>query len=149
MKCPKCQHNASKVIDSRPIDEGKVIRRRRSCSNCDFRYTTFESIETETLFVIKKSGERELFDRKKILQGILRSSPKHNLSTTVIEQVVDNVEAKVNNRDRKEIETAEIGQLVLEELKLIDEMAYIRFASVYNDFQNIDEFIAAIQQMNQ
>lgn len=149
MRCPKCHHKVSKVVDSRPIDDGAAIRRRRECVNCGFRFTTFEHIETETMFVVKRSGERELFDREKILAGILRSSPKRNLSREVINQVVDRVEAKVSSREKSEIETKEIGRLVLAELKNIDEMAYIRFASVYNDFQTIDEFIAAVKDIDQ
>lgn len=148
MKCPKCQHNVSKVVDSRPVENGKAIRRRRECSNCGFRFTTFERIEAETIFVVKRSGERELFDRDKILSGILRSSPKQSLSTETINHVVDNVEMIVNSRDQKEITSEAIGQMVLSELKKIDEVAYIRFASVYNNFQSIDEFIAAVQTMN-
>lgn len=149
MKCPRCHQNESKVIDSRPVDNGQSTRRRRECSNCGFRFTTFEHIEVGTIFVVKRSGEREVFNRDKVLSGILRSSPKQSLATEKIDQVVDNVEFMVNNRDQKEITSEEIGQMVMKELKKIDEVAYIRFASVYNDFQSIDEFIAAVQKMNQ
>ncbi len=147
MKCPYCKSTESKVTDSRATDDGNSIRRRRECLGCGRRFTTYEVVEEVPIMVIKASGRHEMFDRGKLLNGILRSCNKRDIPMTVLENVVKNVEDAIRNRTRQEITSAEIGDLVLQELKVIDEVAYIRFASVYRNFSDIDAFMTLLEDL--
>lgn len=140
MHCLKCGSEESKVVDSRSIEEGNSIRRRRECLNCKFRFTTYEKIEYTPIIVIKKNGDRQQFDREKIINGMLRACEKRPVSIEVIEKAVDEIEMEINNSLDKEIEASKIGDLVITKLKAIDEIAYVRFASVYRQFKDINEF---------
>ena len=138
MKCPFCGFADSKVIDSRPTDDGEKIRRRRECIGCQKRFTTFEAIETIPLYVVKKDSTREQFSRDKILAGLMRACEKRPVSLESMEKIVDNVESTVANSLEKEITTVYIGELVMEQLKQLDEVAYVRFASVHRQFKDIN-----------
>ncbi len=138
MKCPFCGYAESKVIDSRPTDDGIKIRRRRECISCQKRFTTFEAIETIPLFVIKKDNTREQFSREKILAGLMRACEKRPVSVESMEKIVDDIEANIANSLQKEITTAFIGDLVMEHLKKLDDVAYVRFASVHRQFKDIN-----------
>lgn len=140
MHCIKCGCEESKVVDSRSIEEGNSIRRRRECLNCKYRFTTYEKIEYTPIIVIKKNGVRQQFDRQKIINGIVRSCEKRPVSMEVIEEMVDQIEMELHNSLEKEIESSKIGEMVIEKLKGIDEIAYVRFASVYRQFKDINEF---------
>ncbi len=141
MRCPYCQHTDTKVTDSRTTDEGNSIRRRRECINCGRRFTTYEIIEEVPLMVAKKNGRREL------LNGLLRSCDKRTVPMSVMEEVVNNVERDIRNEVNQEISTDRIGELVLQQLKDIDQVAYVRFASVYRKFDNIDSFMAELKAL--
>lgn len=147
MLCPKCQNNGSRVIDSRPTDDGKAIRRRRECEECGFRFTTFERIEVIPLLVVKKNGDREEFNREKVLRGLVRSAEKRPVSMEQMEQIVDRVENKVRESGENEISTNLIGEYVMEELVNLDEIAYIRFASVYRQFKDMSVFLKEMQEI--
>lgn len=141
MKCPFCGHAEDKVNDSRQIDDGETIRRRRECLNCKQRFTTYERVEKINLFVIKQDGSRQQFDREKLIQGILKSCAKRPVTLEQIESIVNQIENQNSNLLRKEITSTEIGEQVMAQLKNIDEVAYIRFASVYKDFDDLQSFI--------
>ena len=143
MRCPYCQHTDTKVTDSRTTDEGNSIRRRRECINCGRRFTTYEIIEEVPLMVLKKNGRRELFDRGKLLNGLLRSCDKSTVPMSVMEQVVNDIRNEIN----QEVTTDRIGELVLQQLKDIDQVAYVRFASVYRKFDNIDSFMEELKAL--
>ena len=147
MRCPYCQHTDTKVTDSRTTDEGNSIRRRRECINCGRRFTTYEIIEEVPLMVMKKNGRRELFDRGKLLNGLLRSCDKRTVPMYVMEQVVNDVERDIRNEINQEVTTDRIGELVLQQLKDIDQVAYVRFASVYRKFDNIDSFMEELKAL--
>ena len=147
MRCPYCQHTDTKVTDSRTTDEGNSIRRRRECINCGRRFTTYEIIEEVPLMVLKKNGRRELFDRGKLLNGLLRSGDKRTVPMSVMEQVVNDVERDIRNEINQEVTTDRIGELVLQQLKDIDQVAYVRFASVYRKFDNIDSFMEELKAL--
>lgn len=147
MRCPRCNHKDSKVVDSRSTQDGKAIRRRRECENCGFRFTTFERIEIAPLLVIKKNGDREEFKRDKILRGIVRSAEKRPVTMEQMEQVVDKVEMKIRNSGENEVSTNLIGEYVMEELVDLDEIAYIRFASVYRQFKDMSVFLKELQEI--
>lgn len=147
MRCPKCQHNSSRVIDSRQADDGRAIRRRRECENCGFRFTTFERIEVTPLLVIKKNGEREEFSRDKILRGLIRSAEKRPVAMEQMEAVVDKVENRVRALGENEVSTNLIGEYVMEYLADLDEIAYIRFASVYRQFKDMSVFLKELQEI--
>ncbi|MFC6201556.1 transcriptional regulator NrdR [Lactiplantibacillus nangangensis] len=147
MQCPHCHHNGSRVVDSRPTDDGRVIRRRRECENCGFRFTTFERVEATPLLVIKKNGAREEFNREKILRGIIRSAEKRPVSMETMTGVVDDVENKVRSLGENEISSQVIGEYVMEQLADIDEISYIRFASVYRQFKDMHVFLNELQDM--
>ena len=147
MKCPFCENTDTKVIDSRPTEEGHAIRRRRECENCGKRFTTYEKIEEMLLMVIKKDGRREAFDRTKILSGIIKACEKRTVPMAEIEKVVDEIERGLNNTLEKEIESTFIGELIMEQLKKIDEVAYVRFASVYRQFTDVNTFVAEIEKL--
>ncbi|AQP52886.1 transcriptional regulator NrdR [Vagococcus penaei] len=147
MQCPKCHYNGSRVVDSRPADEGRSIRRRRECEECGFRFTTFERIEVTPLLVIKKNGAREEFSRDKVLRGLIRSAEKRPVSMEQMEQVVDHVENRVRNQGENEVSTTLIGEYVMEELVNLDEISYIRFASVYRQFKDMSVFLKELQEI--
>lgn len=147
MKCPFCSNLDSKVIDSRPTDEGTKIRRRRECTNCGQRFTTYEIVESVPLIVIKKDNSREPFDRDKLFKGIMASCEKRPVSAKKMEEVVSNIESKLQNSLEREVHSTQIGELVMESLKKLDEVAYVRFASVYRHFSDIDTFMEEIVKL--
>lgn len=147
MICPHCHQNSSRVIDSRPTDEGRVIRRRRECENCGYRFTTFERIEQTPLLVIKKNGTREEFNREKILRGVVRAAEKRPISMEQMTQLVDQVENKIRATGDTEIKSGNIGEYVMQLLADIDDVAYIRFASVYREFKDMNGFMKEVQEM--
>ena len=146
MKCPFCGNDNTKVIDSRPTDDSS-IRRRRQCESCGKRFTTYEKVETMPLIVIKKDNNREPYDREKIVAGIVRSCPKRPVSISSINAMVDEIETKIFNIGEKEIPTTTIGAIVMEELKKLDEVAYVRFASVYREFKDVNTFMDEIKKI--
>jgi len=147
MKCPYCGFEESKVIDSRPTDEGERIRRRRECLNCQKRFTTYEIIESLPLIVVKKDKSREPFDRNKLLNGMLRACEKRPVSIETLERVIDEIEVSLQNTLDREITSDHIGSLVMDKLKDIDEVAYVRFASVYRQFRDINSFMNELQNL--
>ena len=147
MKCPACQYPESKVLDSRPADEGTTIRRRRECLKCNCRFTTYEVIETVPIMVVKKDKSREAFDRDKLTRGILRSCEKRPVAIEEIVKMVDNIEAELSNSLQREVTSYRIGELVMKYLKPIDEVAYVRFASVYRQFGDISAFMDELKTM--
>ena len=147
MKCPFCQAQDTKVIDSRPADDNSSIRRRRQCESCNKRFTTYEKLETIPLMVIKKDDSRENFDRSKIEYGIIQSCHKRPVSTVVIRKTVDDIENKIYSMEVSEIPTRKIGELVMEKLKELDEVAYVRFASVYREFKDVNTFVDEISKL--
>ncbi|MGD8401828.1 MAG: transcriptional regulator NrdR [Bacillota bacterium] len=149
MRCPFCNRFESKVIDSRASEDGNVIRRRRECLHCQKRFTTYEHIEEAPLIVIKKDQRREVFDRQKILNGLLRACEKRPVSLSTVEQLVDSVEKELRNRMDQEIPSEMIGELVMAGLKKIDEVAYVRFASVYRRFEDVATFMQELQTLLQ
>ena len=147
MKCPFCQAQDTKVIDSRPADDNSSIRRRRQCESCNKRFTTYEKLETIPLMVIKKDDSRENFDRSKIEYGIIQSCHKRPVSTVVIRKTVDDIENQIYSMEVSEIPTRRIGELVMEKLKDLDEVAYVRFASVYREFKDVNTFVDEIAKL--
>ena len=148
MKCPYCSYDESKVIDSRPTDEGERIRRRRECLGCGKRFTTYEIIETVPVVVIKRDKSREPFDRNKLLNGLLRACEKRPVSMDTLEKVVDDIETTLQNSLDREVPSSLIGTLALEKLRDIDEVAYVRFASVYRQFQDIHSFMEELSRFH-
>lgn len=144
MKCPYCGFNESKVIDSRPVEEGNSIRRRRECLECGKRFTTFEVLELQQIVVLKKDGTKELFDRAKLLGGILKATRKRPVDA---EQIVNEIESELQNTLRHEISSVELGEMVLDILRTTDEVAYVRFASVYREFKDVDSFLAELTSL--
>jgi len=144
MKCPACGNTESKVIDSRPVVEANSIKRRRECLACQKRFTTFEIIETVQIFVIKKSGEKQIFDRNKLLSGIIKACEKRPVNA---EDIVSEIENELQNSLSNEITTKEIGEIVMDKLKERDEVAYVRFASVYREFKDLDTFIKELSSL--
>ncbi|HIW71023.1 MAG TPA: transcriptional regulator NrdR [Candidatus Levilactobacillus faecigallinarum] len=147
MQCPHCHHNGSRVVDSRPTDDGRVIRRRRECESCGFRFTTFERVEVTPLLVIKKNGTREEFNREKILRGIIRSAEKRPVGMDAMTQIVDEVENKIRALGVNEISSQVIGEYVMNRLVDVDEIAYIRFASVYRQFKDTGVFFNELKDI--
>jgi len=147
MRCPYCGHDDSKVIDSRPTDEGVAIRRRRECIKCAQRFTTYEKVESLPIVVIKKDKTRELFSREKLLAGLTRACEKRPVETSVLDKLVDKIENDLQNTLKREVSTKEIGEKVMEGLKDIDEVAYVRFASVYRQFKDVTTFIAEVNKL--
>ena len=147
MNCPFCFYEESKVIDSRPTDEGERIRRRRECLKCGKRFTTYEIIETVPVIVIKRDKSRQVFDRSKILSGLLRACEKRPVSIETLEKIVDEMEFTLQNSPDREVPSERIGELAMEKLKDIDEVAYVRFASVYRQFQDIQTFMDELKSM--
>ena len=147
MKCPFCAHLESKVVDSRPADEGASIRRRRECLACHKRFTTYETMESLPLMVIKKDGSRQSFDRTKVLAGLIRACEKRPVSYNTLEAMANEIEQVLQNKMEREVSSAEIGELVMERLKKIDEVAYVRFASVYRQFKDINTFMTELNKL--
>ena len=147
MRCPFCDNEDTKVIDSRPIDDGKAIRRRRECEKCIKRFTTYEKVETTIIMIIKKDGSRQAFDRDKLMNGIIKACEKRPVALADIERVVDSIERGLNNMMEKEVKSTFLGELVMEQLKDLDEVAYVRFASVYRSFKDVNTFIKEIDAL--
>ena len=147
MKCPYCGGEESKVIDSRPTEDGERIRRRRECLACHKRFTTYEAVETLPLMVIKKNNSREPFDRQKVLNGKLRSCEKRPVIYEQLEQAVDNIEQALLSGYEREVSSVQIGELAMQELKKIDEVAYVRFASVYRRFADVESFFNELEKL--
>ena len=147
MKCPFCGHDNTRVIDSRPAEENNSIRRRRVCDECDKRFTTYEKIESIHLIVIKKDNNRETYDRMKIEAGVLRACHKRPVSAAQIEKLVEEVETEIFKLEEKEISTQDIGELVMNKLKDMDAVAYVRFASVYREFKDINTFMDELKKV--
>ena len=147
MQCPSCQNTDSRVLESRSADSGRSVRRRRECLNCDFRFTTYERVETTPINVLKRSGAKELFNRSKIINGLNRACEKTLIHGSQIEFIVDEIELELHQGVCKEIKSIEIGEMVLTHLKDINEVAYIRFASVYRQFHGINDFITTLESL--
>ena len=147
MKCPYCAHLESKVVDSRPSDEGASIRRRRECLACHKRFTTYETMESLPLMVIKKDGSRQSFDKSKLLNGMIRACEKRPVSFSTLEGIANEIEQTLQNEMDREIPSARIGELVMDRLKQEDEVAYVRFASVYRQFKDISTFMAELNKL--
>ena len=147
MKCRYCGHTESKVIDSRPTEEGASIRRRRECLECGKRFTTYEIVETIPIIVVKKDKSRETFDRNKLLTGLLRACEKRPVSVSTLESIVDEIEAALHNSLEREVTSTQIGELVMDRLKDIDEVSYVRFASVYRQFKDINTFFEELNKL--
>ena len=147
MKCPFCGYSESKVIDSRPADEGASIRRRRECLACSKRFTTYETVESLPMVVVKKDGNRQSFDRRKVLGGMIRACEKRKVPLSELEGAADGIEQELQNAMDREVRTSRIGEMVMERLKCIDEVAYVRFASVYRQFKDIDTFMTELSKL--
>ena len=147
MKCPYCNYEDTKVIDSRPTEDGHAIRRRRGCEKCGKRFTTYEKVEESIIMIVKKDGSREAFDRGKLMNGIIRACEKRPVPMATIEEMVDRIERGLNNLMQKEVKSDFIGELVMDELKKVDQVAYIRFASVYRQFTDVETFTEEIQKL--
>ena len=147
MKCPYCNEDETKVIDSRPVDDNCSIRRRRQCEKCGRRFTTYEKLETMPLMVIKKDNSRETYDRSKIESGVIRSCHKRPVSTQQIDSMIDEIENQIFNMEEREVSTNMIGELVMERLKELDEVAYVRFASVYREFKDVNTFMEELGKL--
>ena len=147
MKCPYCNHDDTKVVDSRPVEDGLATRRRRECTKCHKRFTTFEKIENSLLVVVKKDGTRESFDKNKVINGIMKACQKTKVTYDDVQKIADNIERGLSNTMEKEIKSNIIGRLIMDELKKIDQVAYVRFASVYQEFKSVDTFIDEINKL--
>ena len=147
MKCPFCGYEETKVIDSRPTDEGEKIRRRRECISCANRFTTYEIIESVPIMIIKKDKSRESFNREKLLKGMVRACEKRPVPIDTLEKIVDEIESEIQNSLDREITSVKIGELVMDKLKDVDEVAYVRFASVYRQFKDINTFMSELKKL--
>ncbi len=147
MKCPRCGSEDDKVVDSRAVRDGRAVRRRRECLQCEERYTTYEAVETQPVLVVKRSGERMAYHREKVVLGVTKACEKRPVSLEQIEIIVDRVERNLARAGRREVPSETIGLYLLEQLRDVDEVAYVRFASVYRSFQNIDEFFALLNDL--
>ena len=147
MKCPFCGHDDSKVVDSRPTDEGTSIRRRRECLKCLKRFTTYETVERMPLMLVKRDGTRQPYDRQKLLGGLVKACEKRPVSLMQLEQIVDNVEQRVFSALESEVSSKTIGELVMEQLRSVDEVAYVRFASVYREFKDVNTFMDELKKL--
>ena len=147
MKCPYCGFKESKVVDSRPADEGNSIRRRRECLSCENRFTTYETVESLPIVVIKKDGSRQAFDRSKVLGGMIRACEKRPVPRAQLERLTDEIEQNLQNALEREVSTEVIGEQVMEKLKGVDEVAYVRFSSVYRQFKDISTFMAELNKL--
>lgn len=147
MKCPYCTYSESKVIDSRPTDENERIRRRRECLKCGKRFTTYEVIENVPIVVVKKDFSLEAFDRSKLMRGLLRACEKRPVSLDQVDQIVNSIETRLQNSLEREVASAEIGEMAMDELRRVDEVAYVRFASVYRQFRDINTFMDELKRL--
>ena len=147
MKCPYCGHPESKVIDSRPADENASIRRRRECLSCARRFTTYETVESLPIVVIKKDGSRQSFDRQKVLRGMIRACEKRPVALAELERIADEIEQELQNSMEREIRTEDVGEKVMDRLRKVDQVAYVRFASVYRQFKDLDTFMAELNKL--
>ena len=147
MKCPFCAYPESKVVDSRPSEEGASIRRRRECLSCSRRFTTYETVEFAPIMVVKKDGRRQSFDRQKILGGMFRACEKRSVPADTLEEIVNRIEQDLQSSMRREIKSGELGEIVMRYLRNLDEVAYVRFASVYREFQDIGSFMAELDKL--
>lgn len=147
MRCPSCQYIGSRVLDSRPVEDSKSIRRRRECEKCSYRFTTFEKVEEIPLIVVKKEGTREEFSREKILRGLIKACEKRPVPLEQLEQIADEVEKELRNIGVSEIKSDSIGEMVMDKLAKVDEVAYVRFASVYRQFKDINVFIEELKDL--
>ena len=147
MRCPYCGYSESKVIDSRPADEGASIRRRRECLSCSKRFTTYETVESLPMVVVKKDGSRQSFDRRKVLGGMIRACEKRPVPRAELEKIASEIEQDLQNSMEREISTETIGERVMERLRAVDQVAYVRFASVYRQFKDIDTFMAELNKL--
>lgn len=148
MRCPKCGWDDSKVIDSRPSDNNVAIRRRRECTRCGMRFTTYERREETPLLVVKKDGSKETFDRQKIMRGLVRATVKRNISIQTLDALLDSIASELRDNGINEVSSQEIGNMVLKRLLLIDKVAYVRFASVYRDFKDVEEFSEELRSLS-
>ena len=149
MRCPSCQYNGTRVVDSRPVDDNKEIRRRRECESCGFRFTTFERVEETPLIVVKKDGSREEFSREKVLRGLIRACEKRPIALEVLEKLVLSIEKDLRRIGNAEVHSEDVGEMVMDRLATIDEVAYVRFASVYRQFKDINVFIDELKDLIQ
>jgi len=147
MKCPSCQNNNTRVVDSRPVDEGRSIRRRRECERCSYRFTTFEKVEETPLVVVKKEGTREEFSREKMLRGLIKACEKRPVALKQLEDITSDIEMELRSQGVSEIKSDEVGEMVMNRLAKIDEVAYVRFASVYRQFKDINVFIEELKEL--
>jgi transcriptional repressor NrdR len=147
MRCPACQYNGTRVVDSRPVDDNKEIRRRRECESCSFRFTTFEKIEETPLIVVKKEGSREEFSREKVLRGLIRACEKRPVSLEQLEEIVLSIEKELRQIGNAEVRSEDVGEMVMDHLAKVDEVAYVRFASVYRQFKDITVFIEELKEI--
>jgi transcriptional repressor NrdR len=147
MRCPFCGHAESKVIDSRESKKGVSIRRRRACLACSRRFTTYEKVEEIPYMIVKKDGSRQLFDRQKLLRGLLKAVEKRSIPVSKLEEIVEEIESKLQERPEKEMKSSEIGELVMDRLKALDKVAYVRFASVYREFRDVIEFKQELEDL--
>ena len=147
MQCPTCQNTDSRVLESRSADSGKSVRRRRECLNCSFRFTTYERVETMPISVIKKDGSRELFDKEKLFTGISRACKKTTFTSDAIINFVDGIESQIIQESNKDIKSSQIGELILKNLRKENEVAYIRYASVYRKFNGVKDFISTLESL--
>ena len=145
MQCPSCQNTDSRVLESRAADGGRSVRRRRECLHCDFRFTTYERVETVPITVLKRNGNRETFNRSKILNGLTLACQKTGLEQDRLESMVNELELQLQQRSGREVNSSEIGEMVLDQLSEMSEVAYVRFASVYRDFRGVNDFVAALE----
>ena len=147
MRCPYCGEEETKVVDSRQADEGRSIRRRRECINCQKRFTTYETVETVPIMVVKRDGRRQPYDRNKIRNGLVRACEKRPVSLEEMDALADSIEQNLQNAMIREVQTSEIGEMVMERLKPLDQVAYVRFASVYRQFKDINSFMAELNAL--
>lgn len=147
MKCPYCGYSESKVVDSRPTEEETAIRRRRECEKCNKRFTTYEKVEEMPLIIVKKEGNREIYQRSKIINGFIKACEKRPVSIKQIEEVVDEIEKELYNSMEKEIDSKKVGEMVMNRLKQLDDVAYVRFASVYRQFKDLNTFIEELNKL--
>lgn len=147
MRCPFCSSLTDKVVDTRPSNEGRTIRRRRECQECNQRFTTYEVLETPTLIIIKKNGSSQPFEKSKIIKGLLRACEKRPVTISTIERICDKIESSLVSMNKKEIDSSEIGLLIMEQLKTIDLIAYVRFVSVYKEFNSVESFILELNNL--
>lgn len=149
MRCPNCQQNGTRVLDSRHVNDSRSVRRRRECESCYYRFTTFETVEQMPLIVVKKEGTREEFSREKVLRGLIRACEKRPVPLESLENIITQVESELRNNDESEIPSSQVGEMVMNHLAQIDEVAYVRFASVYRQFKDINVFIQELRDLLQ